>query len=75
MAKGYRSPTEEGNKQIAMRFVYDRWSESDIREHYLGRGVNIGDLRGIVGNLRVINAVCLEKGTTYDIYEEKLRAA
>lgn len=75
MTKGYRPPTPEGNKQIAMRFVYDGWSENHIREHYLSRGVYIGGLRGIVEDPKIINAVCLEKNTTYDIYEEKLRAA
>ena len=71
----YRPPTDEGRKQIAISFVYDGRSETDVREHYLGRGVDIGNFRRIVEDPKVINAVCLEKGTTYDIYEEKLRAA
>ena len=71
----YRPPTAEGRKQIAINFVYDKRSENDIRHHYLDRGVNIGNLRHIVEDPKVINAVCLEKNMTYDNYEQNLRVA
>lgn len=69
----YRTPTPEGRKQIAMHYL-DGEKAEDIRSHYLERGVNIGDIMQILKDTRVMNAVCLERHWTYDIYEDKLRS-
>ena len=68
----YRPPTEEGRKQIVMRYLGGEKEES-IRMSYSERGVSIGNIKSMASDPRVKSAVCLEKQWTYDVYEQKLR--
>ena len=57
MAKKYRTLSEEGHKQIAIRFLRGE-SEETICADYLDRGIEIPDITDIVNDPYVRNNVC-----------------
>jgi len=72
MPKKYRAPSEEGQKQIAMRFLRGE-SEETINADYLDRGIEIPDITDIVNDPYVRNNVCREMAWRFIDYEAELR--